>query len=97
MYFSWFDLGQKMLSDETHWFTLMVLRSEEVNELQAGIGQCLKLILEDMFARDIGSPLHGIVLKSKQAMFPLFWDLHMFLQDGSAQKFTFSNKQDSGS
>ena len=71
-----------------HRLTLMVLRSEEVNKLQAGIGQCLKLLLEDMFARDIGSRLRGIVLKSKQAMFPFLWDLHMFLQDGSAQKYS---------
>ena len=97
VYFSWLDLGKRMLSDERNWFTLMVLRSEEVNLLQAGIGQCWRLILETMFTNPLGNPLHGVMLSSRTLSVRFFWNIHMFLQDGSAQKFTFSNKQDSGS
>ena len=91
VYFSWLNLQQQGLSVEKHWFTLTVLRTEEVQKLDGGIGQVLKLILEDMFAQEFGSPLHGIVMKSSQSLFAFHWTLHVFLQDGSAQKQTFSN------
>ena len=97
VYFSWLNLQQQGLSEEKHWFTLTVLRTEEVQKLDGGIGQVLRLILEDMFAQEFGSPLHGIVMKSSQSLFAFHWTLHLFLQDGSAQKQTFSNRQDIGS
>ena len=67
VYFSWLNLQQQGLSEEKHWFTLTVLRTEEVQKLDGGIGQVLRLILEDMFAPEFGSPLHGIVMKSSQS------------------------------
>ncbi|CAE7284076.1 unnamed protein product [Symbiodinium sp. CCMP2592] len=82
---------------ERHWFTLAVLRTELVQKVEAGIGQILRLILEDMFAQQLWNPVHGIVMKSTDALFVFHWTLHVFLQDGSAQKQTFANRQDIGS
>ena len=50
-----------------------------------------------MFAQEFGSPLHGIVMESTNALFAFHWNLHVFLQDGSAQKQTFTNHQHIGS
>ncbi|CAE7782389.1 unnamed protein product [Symbiodinium sp. CCMP2592] len=85
------------LSEERHWFTLAVLRTELVQKVEADIGQTLGLILEDMFAQQLWNPVHGIVMKSTDALFVFHWTLHVFLQDGSAQKQTFANRHDIGS
>ena len=97
VYFSWLQLGQKLLTNESHWFTLMVLRTDQVQTFHAGIGQCVRLLLEFMFANEHGNPQHGITLCGKEQSLRLHWTLDVFLQDGSAQKQTFSNRQDSGS
>ena len=97
VYFSFLELSPKLLSNENHWFTLMVVRSELVQKVSAGIGQCLKLLLESMFANDFGNPEHGLTLKGPGKSIRLFFTLAMTLQDGSAQKHTYSNRQDAGS
>ena len=101
IYFSFLQMTPKLLSDERNWFTLMVLRSDMVAQLEAGIGQCIRILLEKMFGaannRSGTNPLHGVALRSSSCRLRLFFGLNMFLQDGSAQKFTFSNRQDSGS
>ena len=97
VYFSFLELSPKLLSNENHWFTLMVVRSELVQKVSAGIGQCLKLLLESMFANDFGNPEHGLTLKGPGKSIRLFFTLAMTLQDGSAQKHTYSYRQDAGS
>ena len=64
IYFSWLELTPKLLSDEKHWFTLMVIRSHETAEIEAGISQLTRLLLERMFHHDHGTPLAGILLKN---------------------------------
>jgi len=75
----------------------MVKRSEQVAQLQANIGQCFRLILEHMFDNKFAHPHAGVLLQRGASRLNLYWTLGFFLQDGSAQKFTFSNKQNSGS
>ena len=96
IYFSFAEFG-KDLSKSDLWFTLFVHRSEQVGQLQANIGQCFRLILEHMFGNKFAHPHAGVLLQHGPARLKLYWTLGFFLQDGSAQKFTFSNKQDSGS
>ena len=97
VYFSFREFGQSTLSKEDAWITLMIKRSTEVSALEASIGQCFKLILEHMFTSEWGNPCHGVLLKQEDKSLKLYWTIGMFLQDGSAQKHTFGNKQDSGS
>lgn len=97
VYFSFKEFSQATLSKELAWITLMVKRSQEVSALEASIGQCFRLILEHMFTSEWGSPCHGVLLKQQEKSLKLYWTVGMFLQDGSAQKHTFGNKQDSGS
>ena len=75
----------------------MVKRSEQVAQLQANIGQCFRLILEHMFDNKFAHPHAGVLLQRGASRLKLYWTLGFFLQDGSAQKFTFSDKQNSGS
>ena len=97
VYFSFKEFGQATLSKEDAWVTLLIKRSTEVSSLEASIGQCFKLILEHMFTSEWGNPCHGVLLKQQEKSLKLYWTVGMFLQDGSAQKHTFGNKQDSGS
>ena len=87
----------KMLPREDCWLTLMVKRSNDVNNLAGAIVQCIRIILEHTFCNDLGSPLGGLLLKHGEKALKLYFTLATFLQDGSAQKHTFSNRQDSGS
>lgn len=96
IYFSFLQMTPKLLADERNWFTLMVCRTDEVAKLESGIGQCIRILLERLFGGDT-NPQHGVALRSDTTRIRLYFSLHMFLQDGSAQKFTFSNRQDSGS
>ena len=96
IYFSFSELGS-MLSNTEAWFTLLVKRSEQVSQLAANIGLCFKLILEHMFDNQYAHSHVGVLLKRGSATWKLHWTLGFFIQDGSAQKFTFSNKQDGGS
>ena len=96
IYFSFAQFGP-MLSNSDSWFTLLLARSEKVSQLAASIGQCFRLILEHMFDNKHAHPHAGVLLKRGSKRLKLYWTLGFFLQDGSAQKFTYSNKQDAGS
>ena len=96
LYFSFAEFG-KGLSNSDLWFTLLVKRSDQVAQLAASIGQCFRLILEHMFDNPFAHPHCGVLLQQGPSRLMLYWTLGFFIQDGSAQKFTFSNKQDSGS
>ena len=78
--------------------TLVVARSTEVNQLASGIGQVFRHVLEHQYSNEYCHPHTGVLLKGPgDRRLKLFWIQGMVLQDGSAQKFTFSNKQDQGS
>ena len=96
IYFSFAQFGP-MLSNSESWFTLLLKRSEQVSDLAASIGQCFRLILEHMFENKHAHPHAGVLLQRGSKRLKLHWTLCFFLQDGSAQKFTYSNKQDGGS
>ena len=97
MYFSWLELGN-YLSKAEAWMTLVVARSTEVNQLASGIGQVFRHVLEHQYSNEYCHPHTGVLLKGPgDRRLKLFWTQGMVLQDGSAQKFTFSNKQDQGS
>ena len=77
------------------WFCLCVVRTSEVAKLQAGMSQVLRLILEDLFGH--GLPETGVLLTSLKGSLRLYFSLSMILQDGSAHKQVFANRQDAGS
>ena len=93
-YMSFLELGS-MLSKEDLWICLFVVRSSEVQLLEAGISQVVRLLLERLFAHD--QPQTGVLLSSAKGNVRLFFTLGMFLQDGAAQKAVWANRQDSGS
>ena len=88
---------QHVLSREAAWLVVMLKRSAEVSSLDSGISQCIRIILEQVFCSENGSPLGGLYLKAGDKAMRLHFTLKMFLQDGSAQKLTFCNRQDAGS
>ena len=97
IYLSFLPFG-KDLSKEDLWLPIFICRSSVVQTLASSIGQVFKLILENLFGNGYANPLSGVRLKKKDGTHLLLhFCLGMFLQDGSAQKFTFSNRQDGGS
>ena len=68
-------------------------------------GQLLRLWHQPMYQNHFGanfcsenvSPLGGLYLKAGDMAMRLLFTLKMLLQDGSAQKMTFCNRQDAGS
>ena len=96
IYLSFVEYGADLCREQL-WLTLFTCRSSIVSELASGIGQVIRLLLEDTFSNPFGIPLHGIRLKGKNRDDTLlFFNIAMFCQDGAAQKLTFSNKQDAG-
>ena len=96
LYLSFAEFGP-MLSNSEAWFTILIMRSDLVGKLAANIGQIYRLVLEHMFNNKQAHPHAGVLLHRGAARLKLFWTMGFFIQDGSAQKITFSNKQDSGS
>ena len=88
---------QNVLSSESAWLVVMLKRSSEVSSLDSGISQCIRIILEQIFCSENVSPLGGLYLKAGDMAMRLLFTLKMLLQDGSAQKMTFCNRQDAGS
>ena len=86
---------KKYLSKSDLWFCLSTLRSSEVSSLQAGYSQVFRLLLENIFSDD--APRLGVLLKSSKGTMRLHFSLGMILQDGSAHKTVFANRQDTGS
>ena len=86
---------EQMLSRSDMWFCISIIRSSEVGKLQAGYSQVFRLILEGIFGG--GEPNIGVLLKSPKGNLKLFFTLGMVLQDGSAHKQVFANRQDTGS
>lgn len=97
IYFAFVEYGS-FLCKEDLWITLYVGKSSTVQQLRSSIGQVFKLVLESMFQNPMANPLYGVRLKKENGQcLVLHWTMAMWLQDGAAQKMTFSNKQDSGS
>ena len=85
------------LSREELWTTLFISRSSLVAELDGGMAQVFKILLESIFTGPT-NPAVGLLLKGADSShLKLHFCLGMFLQDGGAQKMTFLNKQDGGS
>ncbi len=93
-YLGFLEMGS-LLGRSDIWFCLCVVRTSEVAKLQAGMSQVLRLILEDLFGH--GLPETGVLLTSPKGSLRLYFSLSMILQDGSAHKQVFANRQDAGS
>ena len=52
-----------MLSNSEAWFTVLVMRSEQVSLLAASIGQVYRLVLEHMFDNKYAHPHAGVLLQ----------------------------------
>ena len=96
MYFSSAQFGATPPNSES-WLALLEKRGEQVSQLAASIGQCFRLILEHMFDSKYAHPHSGVLLQGCPKKLKLSWAFGFFLQDVSAQKNTYSNKQDGGS
>ena len=88
-----------LLSCEDAWFIVAMLRSPEVSDIQASIGQVFAKILESIFLSPAADPRTGLCLPhlsdSAQDL-KLFFTMGGWLQDGLSMKLTFSTKGDSG-
>ena len=90
-----------LLSCESAWITCCVLRSDVVAKAEATMSQVMKRMLHLVFQNPWCDVEHlGILLqdpRSKEASRRLRLSLACFVQDGQAQKMTWSVKGDSGS
>ena len=93
-YISFLELGH-LLSRSDLWFCISILRSSEVATLQAEYSQVFRHILEHIFGD--GTATTGVLLKSSKGNLRLHFSLGMLLQDGSAHKQVWANRQDIGS
>ena len=88
-----------LLSCEDAWFIVAMLRSPEVADIQASIGQVFAKILESIFCSPVADPRTGLCLPhlsdSAQDL-KLFFTMGGWLQDGLSMKLTFSTKGGSG-
>ena len=94
LYVSFLQFG-RLLSRSDMWFCLCTIRSTEVSLLQAGFSSVFRLILEGLFGNWL--PSTGVLLTSQKGSLKVFFCLGMLLQDGSAHKTVWANRQDSGS
>ena len=90
-----------LLSCESAWITCCVLRSDVVAKAEATMSQVMKRMLHLVFQNPWCDVEHlGILLQDpqeKEASRRLRLSLACFVQDGQAQKMTWSVKGDSGS
>ena len=92
-----------LLSNEFAWITICILRSTVVAGLEANMSQVMKKVLFTIFQNPWGEVEHaGILLQppeqhagEEHRRVKLY--LSFFVQDGQAQKMTWSVKGDSGS
>ena len=94
VYLSFLQLKQ-LLSKSDCWFCICIIRTSEASNLQAGMSQVFRVILELIFGE--GEPEAVALLTSEQGSLRLHFTLGMVLQDGAAQKHIWANRQDSGS
>ena len=92
-----------LLSSEHAWVTLCIVRSSLVARLEANISQIMGRVLQLVFENPWCDVQHaGMLLQpppehAGAAPRRLFLKLALFIQDGQAQKMTWSVKGDSGS
>ena len=99
-YASFKEFGQRILSMEDAWLLVMVAKSSQVAKLAGHMSQVMKILLLEIFCSEAGSPADiGIILQGPQPEERLrFWfQFGVLIQDGSAQKFSYGIKGDSGS
>lgn len=92
-----------LLCNENAWITLCIVRSSIVAEIEAGMSQLIKKILFLIFLNPWCEVQHlGIALqpprdRTGEQSKRFRMDLRLFVQDGQAQKMTWSVRGDSGS
>ena len=88
-----------LLATEDAWFILSILRSPDVAELPANIGQVFAQLMHLTFCSTVANPAHGLLLPHAEDHtkdIRLFFTMGGWLQDGLSMKYTFSTKGDSG-
>ena len=100
IYGSFLQLKQ-LLASEDNWFLLGCVRSSTAHTVQANMSQIMALVLQQFFCKEIAQPRLGLLLKHESGEscqnIRLFFKFGMFLADGSAMKYIYSCKGDSGS
>jgi len=98
-YWSFLELGMAALSQEDAWMCILVLRSDVVQNVAAGMSQIYSALVKMFFGGKGHNPeTSGIVIESVGgSQFRMYYKLAMFLQDGDAHKCTWHCKGDAGS
>ena len=97
IYASFLDFPLEALSSEYAWVLLSCIRAPRVSKMRAGIGQCLAVVLKSLFFNPLCPAAGGVYLpRVSGAGLRLFVELAALLQDGSAHKYCFNAKGDSG-
>lgn len=98
VYATFLNFGQIALQNEDAWFPLVTVRSSLVSATPASIGLIFKELLKLWFENPDADVVNsGILLFFPDGEYTrVFVKLDMILQDGSAHKFTYGVKGDSG-
>ena len=91
---------QDHLAQEDAWFTISVERSTFVSTLDGGVAQMMGHVLQSIFCSAMVDPRLGFKLKGPHGDtsgdITMYFDFHMVLADGAAQKLVWSSKGDAG-
>ena len=89
------------LASEDNWFLLGRVRSSTAHTVQANMSQIMALVLQQFLCKEIAEPRLDLLLEHESGEncqnIRLFFKFGMFLADGSAMKYIYSCKGDSGS
>ena len=98
IYLSFVEFGPILLSREQSWLPVCCQRSNLINALPGGVSQLAGIILESIFNSHKADPeALGVQLQDpSKKLHRLRFRLGAFLADGSAHKYLFSVKGDSG-
>ena len=96
IYASFMDFPLQTLSSEYAWILLSCIRAPRVNRMHAGIGQCISVVLRSVFFNPMCPAIGGVYLPMQGGGIRLYIELSAMLQDGSAHKYCFNAKGDSG-
>ena len=92
------QLGRAALSHTQNWLVLAIVRTTIVSNLEGGMSQVMRAVMEQIFCSEKASPLVGVLLHGPEnQVCRLYYKMGFFVQDGASQKITFGLKGDSGS
>lgn len=96
VYLSFREFGPIVLSREEAWFAVLACRSSVVSEVSAGMSQVTAALLKTiLYPKSCDPKACGFLLKDHMGNTMRFhYQLHSFLQDGSAHKFIWNLKGD---